>query len=53
MDLSTHPEDEALLWQRMRSAGDVQARERLLGLHMPYAKVVAASYYSKRFHNEI
>lgn len=53
MDLSTHPEDEALLWQSMRNAGDMQARERLLGLHMPYAKVVAASYYSKRFHDEI
>jgi RNA polymerase sigma factor for flagellar operon FliA len=53
VDLSTHPEDEALLWQRMRSSGDTHARERLLGLHMPYAKIVAASYYSKRFHDEI
>jgi RNA polymerase sigma factor FliA len=53
VDPSTHPQDEALLWQRVRSSGDMQARERLLGIHMPYAKIVAASYYSKRFHDEI
>ena len=53
MDLSTHPDDEALLWGRLRGGGDAQARERLLDLHLPYARVVAASYYSKRFHDEI
>lgn len=53
MDLSAHPDDEALLWKRLRDDGDAQARECLLGLHMPYARVVAGSYYSKRFHDEI
>jgi len=45
--------DEAALWRRLRAGGDAGAREQLLALHMPYAKVVAASYYGKRFHNEI
>lgn len=53
MDHATHPEDEGLLWRRLRGAGDEQARERLLDLHLPYAKVVAASYFSRRFHDEI
>lgn len=45
--------DEALLWQRLREHGDARAREQLLARHMPYARVVATSYYAKRFHNEI
>jgi RNA polymerase sigma factor for flagellar operon FliA len=43
---------EAALWERCRS-GDADARERLLALHLPYARIVAASYYSKRMHDEI
>ena len=45
--------DEAALWQRLRASADAGAREQLLALHLPYAKVVAASYYGKRFHDEI
>jgi RNA polymerase sigma factor for flagellar operon FliA len=44
---------ERALWQRWRSDGDEKARQRLLDLHLPYARVVAASYYAKRFHDEI
>lgn len=44
---------EAALWQRLRDGGDTRARDDLLALHMPYAKVVAASYYARRFHNEV
>lgn len=44
---------EAALWRRLREDADTGAREQLLALHMPYAKVVAASYYGKRFHDEI
>ena len=47
------PPDEALLWQRLREHGDVEAREQLLARHMPYARVVASTYYAKRFHDEI
>jgi len=44
---------EASLWELWCSHADTGARERLLELHMPYARVVAASYYAKRFHDEI
>lgn len=44
---------EALLWQRLREGKDAQARDQLLKLHLPYARVVAASYYAKRFHDEV
>lgn len=44
---------EVALWLRLRRHGDDDARAHLLALHMPYARVVAASYYRKRFHDEI
>ena len=44
---------ETALWRRLRDGGDAHAREDLLALHMPYARIVAASYYSRRFHDEI
>jgi RNA polymerase sigma factor FliA len=45
--------DEGALWQRLRSAGDTDARDRLLSLHLPYARIVAGSYFSRRFGNEV
>ncbi|HSV35322.1 MAG TPA: sigma-70 family RNA polymerase sigma factor [Ramlibacter sp.] len=45
--------DEASLWERWRKNADDQARALLLEMHLPYARVVAASYYRKRFHDEI
>ncbi|HEX2547973.1 MAG TPA: sigma-70 family RNA polymerase sigma factor [Ramlibacter sp.] len=50
---ATAGSDEADLWARLRSQGDADARERILALHLPYAKVVAATYYGRRFHDEI
>ncbi len=47
------PDEEGALWARWRSEGDTAARQKLLDLHLPYARVVAASYYAKRFNNEI
>lgn len=44
---------EAALWALWRGQSDEAARESLLDLHLPYARIVAASYYSKRFHDEI
>ncbi len=44
---------ESALWQRLRDGGDARAREDLLALHLPYAKVVAATYYARRYHDEI
>lgn len=45
--------DEAALWSRWSGARDARARDRLLALHLPYAKVVAATYYGRRLHDEI
>ena len=44
--------DEARLWERCRR-GDGAAREQLIDMHLPYARVVAASYYAKRVTDEI
>lgn len=44
---------EDALWSRVRAHGDVVARESLLSRHLPYARVVAASYYARRTHNDI
>lgn len=54
MDLATvDAGDEAVLWRQLREEDDAGARERLLAMHLDYARVVAASYYSRRFHDEI
>lgn len=44
---------EAELWKRARSLGDGKAREQLIEMHLPYARIVAASYYAKRFDDDI
>lgn len=46
-------QSESALWARLRQDGDEEARSRLLELHVPYARVVAASYYAKRHNDEI
>ncbi|MGV3571901.1 MAG: sigma-70 family RNA polymerase sigma factor [Ramlibacter sp.] len=45
--------DELALWHRLRRNADPEARTELLALHLPYARIVAASYYRRRFHDEI
>ena len=45
--------DEARYWHRLRSHGDRQARERLSGHFLPYARTIAATCYARRTHNEI
>lgn len=44
---------EATLWELWREHANESAREHLLGLHLPYARVVAGAYYAKRFNDEI
>lgn len=46
-------ETEAFLWQRFRAAGDAAARERLLEMHLPYAKILAGVYFGRRYHDEV
>lgn len=45
--------DEADLWRALREQADMRARERLMAMHLPYARVVAATYYGRRTHNDI
>ena len=45
--------EELALWKRLRATADTSAREQLLALHLPYARIVAAAYFSRRFHDEI
>ena len=45
--------EEQALWRSLRANSDPNARDRLITLHMPYARIVAATYYSRRFHDEI
>ena len=45
--------DEPALWSRWCGARDAAARDRLLSMHLPYAKTVAATYYGRRLHDEI
>src|SRR3954468_3185376 len=44
---------EAALWRELRATGDAALRERLLVLHLPYARTIAATLYARRFHDEI
>jgi RNA polymerase sigma factor FliA len=50
---AAEPNAERNLWDAWRKHRDDDARQQLLTLHLPYARVVAASYYAKRLHDEI
>ena len=43
----------APLWQRLRESGDAQTRRELIEHYLPYARIVAATYYARRMHDEI
>jgi len=45
--------EEDGLWRRVREQEDGVARQRLLDLHLPYARVVAAAYFSRRYNDEV
>lgn len=45
--------DEDRLWQGWSRDKNIACRERLVAHYLPYARVVAASYYRQRFHDEI
>lgn len=44
---------ELQLWRQLRTTGEAALRERLLALHLPYARTVAGLLYARRFHDEI
>lgn len=45
--------EEASLWRRWHQAQDEQARDALMTLHLPYARVLAAKSYARRLHDVI
>lgn len=47
------PQSVDQLWERLLTKQDAVARETLILHHMPYARMVAATYYGKRFNDEI
>lgn len=44
---------EEQLWQRWREQGEQSARERLIELHLPLARMTAARLYRKRFSDDV
>ncbi len=46
-------DDEQSLWQRWLDGADATAREELLVRYTAYARVVAATFYARRFHDAV
>lgn len=46
-------DDEAEHWLALRTSADAGARARLIELHMPLARIIAAKLYAGRYHDEI
>lgn len=44
---------ELSLWRRLREEGDESARQCLFDAHLPYARTVAATYYGRRFSDDV
>lgn len=45
--------DELLLWREWIDQRDPSAREKLLSMHVPYARIIAATFYARRTHDEV
>lgn len=45
--------DELVLWRGWIDQRDPAAREKLLSMHLPYARIVAATFYARRTHDEV
>jgi len=53
VDASFDAGEEASLWEAMASAADAGARGRLIEIHLPYARILAARMYANRRHDEV
>lgn len=53
VNLDAQASDESGLWHRWSKKGDRAAREQLIHQYSPYARIVAATYYARRTHNEV
>lgn len=45
--------DELALWKRWREQSDMQAREALINRFIAYARVIGATFYARRTHDEV
>ncbi len=45
--------EESALWAVFALNGSAEARERLIGLHLPFARIMAAKLYATRTHREV
>ena len=45
--------DESALWEALRSGADAAARERLIELHLPFARIMAGKLFAGRTHDEL
>lgn len=45
--------DEALLWRAWRDHADARARERLIALHLDFARIMAGKLYARRHGDDI
>ena len=45
--------EEPRLWEAMRSGADPGARARLIDMHLPFARIMAAKLYAARITNEL
>lgn len=45
--------EEPRLWEALRSGTDPGARARLIDMHLPFARIVAAKVYASRITNEL
>jgi RNA polymerase sigma factor for flagellar operon FliA len=44
---------EATLWRRYKQGADTVARDALVACHLPFARVVAAMAYARRYNDEV
>lgn len=47
------PADLPELWDALRKEGDGKARERIVAIHLPFARIVAARLYARRTYAEL
>jgi len=52
-DLDASLEVVDALWKRWRAGADMDARDWLIRHHLPYARMIAATSYARRTHNDI
>jgi RNA polymerase sigma factor for flagellar operon FliA len=53
VDAATDPEEEAGLWAELACGRGADARTRLIEMHLPFARIMAAKLYAGRYHDEI